>query len=367
MSTSIKKNSKNKLFLFYFIAFALSFCAFQFANAQGLVPCGMGNDTNNACTLCHLIIGIYGIINWAKTMLITVAAVGIFISGVMYIISSGDEGMVTKAKGFLKNSILGFVIVLMSWFFVNTIMWVLSAENFGVIDKTNWYTFECSTKTSTHVVTPEGVPKEMTPETQLGGTGKTSKGYQKACPDPQSTTPIDFNKAKSDPAISLDGRCGNSFSFSNSSGVDPKILQAIAQIESSCGKNKGTSPAGACGLMQLKPDTASKLAGRTVTCQELISNDSLSIDLSAKYISQNQSGSCVQGRIERIFAGYNSGYGCKSLTADGKKPALYASQDCPGSMAFECCKNPGELDETISYAWNGIGLYEKLDAPLMGF
>jgi len=62
----------------------------------------------------------------------------------LYMISSGSEEMITKSKTFLKNSLVGFTVALMAWFFVNSVMWILSINNFGSIGKVNWYTFNCS-------------------------------------------------------------------------------------------------------------------------------------------------------------------------------------------------------------------------------
>jgi hypothetical protein len=120
-----------------------------FVEAQGLVPCGQGREAGNACTLCHLIVGINGIVQYGTGLLITVAAVAIFISGVMYVVSGGSEGQVTLAKNFLTASLKGFTLVLGAWFIVNVVlMWILSF-NVETIQKVNWYTFDCSTATST--------------------------------------------------------------------------------------------------------------------------------------------------------------------------------------------------------------------------
>lgn len=123
-----------------------------FSAHAGLVPCGLNEGTPAEmapCTLCHLILGIFNIFSWFKTILITVAAVGIFIAGVMYIISSGDEEMMKRAKSFLSTSLIGFTIVLGAWLIVNSVMWILSAKtNLGVQGATNWYTFTCDTKST---------------------------------------------------------------------------------------------------------------------------------------------------------------------------------------------------------------------------
>ena len=116
----------------------------------GLVPCGNGNDP---CTLCHFIIGFYNMVGVMLKLVVTAALAGIFISGVMYIISAGDETMMTGAKNFLKASITGFVVVLGAFLIVNVTMWALSAKDSngdGVSDmgvgQAGWFSFTCSTE-----------------------------------------------------------------------------------------------------------------------------------------------------------------------------------------------------------------------------
>lgn len=136
--------NKNKLLLFLFSLSAL----FPLSAMAGIIPCGNGSEVANACTLCYFIIGIKNVISFGAEILITVAVVGIFIAGVMYIISSGNEEAMTRAKGFLGASIKGFAIVSMAWLFVNVTLWVLSAKSDLGIGKTNWYTFTCVTQSS---------------------------------------------------------------------------------------------------------------------------------------------------------------------------------------------------------------------------
>lgn len=112
----------------------------------GLIPCGHGNSPANACTLCDFIVGFKKLVDFGTTLLITVALVGIFFSGVIYIVSSGNEGLVTKAKTFLSASLVGFTIVLGAWLIVNVIMWALS-YNTSVIGQTDWHTFDCTSTT----------------------------------------------------------------------------------------------------------------------------------------------------------------------------------------------------------------------------
>lgn len=126
--------------------------------ASGIIPCGRSADDpstpniieNSPCTLCHLVVGIKKLVDFGTEVLITVAAVGIFISGVMYVVSSGDEESVKRAKEFLGSSLKGFAIVLGAWFIVNVTMWALSFNSDMIKKGSNWYTFTCDMVSSSY-------------------------------------------------------------------------------------------------------------------------------------------------------------------------------------------------------------------------
>ena len=260
----------------------------------------------------------------------------------MYITSAGNSSTTGKAKGIISDAIAGVVLALASYVLIYTINPTLLNIN----------------SPSLLVGGISGGSGSATLGTS-SGTGSTSKGYTNACPDSGSTTPIDYSKATSDSAIKSDSTCDHYDTLFNKygvDGVDPKMLKAIAQIESSCGKNKGPSSSGACGLMQILPKTAN------ASCDRLNNDDDFSIKTAASLIRESLKSSCVTSASDKkaaIFAGYNSGYGCGSAACSPKKHALCASSDCSGSLAFQCCKNPGSLQESLSYAWNGIGLMSK--------
>ncbi len=261
----------------------------------------------------------------------------------MYITSAGNSSTTGKAKGIISDAIAGVILALASYVLIYTINPTLLNIN----------------SPSLLVGGISGGSGSATLGTS-SGTGSTSKGYASACPNSGSTTPINYSGATSDTAIKPDSTCDqydNLFKEYGTDGVDPKMLKAIAQIESSCGKNKGPSSSGACGLMQILPKTAK------ADCSKLNSDDEFSIKTAASLIRENLQSSCVTSASDRnaaIFAGYNSGYGCGSAACSPKKHALCASSDCSGSLAFQCCKNPGSLQQSLSYAWNGIGLMNKL-------
>ena len=272
-----------------------------------------------------------------KFGLISIGVSAVFmitIGGFMYITSAGNSSSATNAKKYISDAIAGVILAMISYLLLYII-------NPGLLSMT------ASTQ----------IGAAGTPGT-VGGPGGTSAGYKKACSNSSATT-INYNDAANDGDIKPAKACDNY----NFSGANAKILKAMAQLESSCGSNKGPSSSGACGLMQILPSTATELAGRNVTCEELNRDDNLSIQLADKYVTKNLSSDCVKNSSNptaAIFAGYNSGYGCGTAACSPKLHSLCPSNDCPGGMAYQCCKNPGGLQESINYAWNGMGLYSKL-------
>ncbi|MFZ2299843.1 MAG: hypothetical protein WAW00_01760 [Candidatus Moraniibacteriota bacterium] len=130
--------------------------------AAGLVPCGRSADdtttpgTNEAdrCTICHIVIGGKGIIDYGLKIM-TFAAIAVIVAmGVLYIVSTGDEGMMQTAKGGLKAALIGFAVMLAAWLIVNTVLNVLAVKDtdpknplFG-LRKSGAFTFSCDTTSS---------------------------------------------------------------------------------------------------------------------------------------------------------------------------------------------------------------------------
>ncbi len=110
-------------------------------NAEGLVPCG--GTGQSMCTLCHLIVGFKGIIDYGFKIMVIVAIVMVMVAGIVYIISAGNTGMMEMAKNLLQNALIGFAIILGAWLIINTVMWVLGTQEDLGVKATNWYTFEC--------------------------------------------------------------------------------------------------------------------------------------------------------------------------------------------------------------------------------
>jgi hypothetical protein len=155
----------------------------EITNAAGLVPCGT-TDNNRACTLCDFIVGIKGLIDFG-TKLVTIAAiVAIFFAGIMYVISTGDEGMMTKAKGFMKSSLVGFTLIFTAWLIVNVVMLTLGTAPGMNLSITNWYTFSCSTKSSassTVIPASQSPAAANSPYNVAGGSTTSNRLEGEAC------------------------------------------------------------------------------------------------------------------------------------------------------------------------------------------
>lgn len=112
--------------------------------ADGLVPCG-GPD-EEPCNICYLISGVRDLINWGLGILITVALLAIFISGVMYLVSAGDPGMMESAKNFMKSALIGTIVFLAAWLIIHITFWILGAK-VGNVTQKGWYWYEINCDT----------------------------------------------------------------------------------------------------------------------------------------------------------------------------------------------------------------------------
>lgn len=144
--------------------------------AAGLVPCGNGSDYADRCTLCHLVVGFDKLIDYGFNILIFVALAALLAAGVLYVISAGDQGMITTAKGIMKNTLFGFAFVLLGWLMVNFTLYVLGGKDsnkdgipdlgFAQDGDGRWDQFQC-------ISDPAKLP---TTDTSVNGGGGDFKG-----------------------------------------------------------------------------------------------------------------------------------------------------------------------------------------------
>jgi hypothetical protein len=129
------------------VAFA-ALPADTYAAGTGLVPCGTSYSADKVCTLCHLVLGVQGVIQWGMKVMTFIALAVITAMGILYVVSAGDKGMMGTAKSGIKASLIGFALMLGGWLIINFIITSL-APNLGVEKGGNWYTFKCSTYSKT--------------------------------------------------------------------------------------------------------------------------------------------------------------------------------------------------------------------------
>lgn len=84
-----------------------------------LVPCGREGAPD--CNLCHFWQLGSNIINFVTLELAVPAAILLFIwAGIMFLTSAGSEERIKKAKTIFTNTIIGVVIVFVSWLVIDT-------------------------------------------------------------------------------------------------------------------------------------------------------------------------------------------------------------------------------------------------------
>jgi len=110
---------------------------------DGIVPCAT-QAVPRPCTLCDLIVGFYRIFQYGLFMVITLAFVAITIAGIMYLVSTGNEGLMKAAKSFLQAALIGFVFVAAAWLLVNIVLWLITAKADLGIQRRSWWQVDCA-------------------------------------------------------------------------------------------------------------------------------------------------------------------------------------------------------------------------------
>ncbi|MCK9378900.1 MAG: transglycosylase SLT domain-containing protein [Candidatus Moranbacteria bacterium] len=164
---------KNKAIELSVLLFAFLLSAIPLATKAAIVPCAT-SEHPEPCTLCHFIVGIKNIIDWGMGILTFVAIGAIVLGGIFYVISAGNQEMMTKAKNIIIQTLTGFAIVLGAWLIVTYSMYVIGASNKEGIMRTNgaWYDFTCDT-VSNQSATPTftfSTPTSTTTTTTTTGT-----------------------------------------------------------------------------------------------------------------------------------------------------------------------------------------------------
>lgn len=235
------------VFITLLIAVPILFAPLQ-ASAAGLVPCGTSTNPE-PCTLCHILIGGKGLIDWGMGIMVIVGLALIMIAGIMYIVSVGDSGLMTKAKDAIKTVLIGTVLVLCGWLIVNTIIGILASDNMGIgIQKANWYSFTCDSKSSANTSGGSGT----TTNASAGGADcadANATGMKQRLASPGGkmcgNTPLCSSWA-------CDTTPWNAFIEKYRGDIPLAFVKAVIAKESSCRVNPGAMDGKSCGLTQVK-------------------------------------------------------------------------------------------------------------------
>lgn len=108
-----------KILLSFLITIGL-FWSFA-ALAEPLVPCG--REGTPSCTLCHFWKLANNIIDFLIFGLAIPATILLFVfAGFTFLTSAGSEERIKKARSIFTNTVIGILIVFVSWLVVSTII-----------------------------------------------------------------------------------------------------------------------------------------------------------------------------------------------------------------------------------------------------
>lgn len=94
----------------------------------GLVPCGKSTDAN-PCTFLDIFTLIATVTNWLIALAGVYAIWAIIYNAFWLVITTGNEEGITKRKQGIMNAVVGLVIVLAAFMFVNTAVNILLLHN----------------------------------------------------------------------------------------------------------------------------------------------------------------------------------------------------------------------------------------------
>lgn len=105
----------------------------------GLVPCGLDrNDPTTSwndtlpCNFCDIFVLLHNIFWFITINLAAPLSVLLFMIGAFILMFSGaNEGWKTRAKSILRGTLIGVIIVLLSWVIVNTTINVIAGSTTG--------------------------------------------------------------------------------------------------------------------------------------------------------------------------------------------------------------------------------------------
>ncbi len=304
------------LSLFFLSNLFLGAAAFsQPVEASGLVPCGLSSGTAAEmapCTACHLLLMASIIIQWIQRVMVVIGIAVIMAMGVLYIVSAGNEKMISMAKGGIKAALIGITVIIIAWLIVNTIIRMAGASGFfGEYFQTGTFSFTCDTTSNAGTATSTGF-----------GAGAGNGGAPGSGGNPGNVT-------------CTTGKCASMSNVvaaakNNASGVNSNIIMSIIDGGEGCNKSVSADGFGSCGYSQALPAVRAKCGitgSSSESCSKIQSDVQLDINCAAWLINSNE-GRCGMD-IRNVASCYNSGKpnNCSNTTNNycGRVEAYYNS------------------------------------------
>ena len=119
-------SARSRGFVFSFIALVATiipktvFGAWNMANNQ-MAAASFGVSTSTFSGI------LTNIINYALAIVGFLGVLGFVISGIMYLVSAGDDDLAKKSKGYMVNSIIGITVALLGYVIMAAISTLLGA------------------------------------------------------------------------------------------------------------------------------------------------------------------------------------------------------------------------------------------------
>ncbi len=126
----------------------LAIAAPMFARAQGIVSCGQG--TGRFCQFCDIFLTIHNVFTFfVLQVTVPLATLMFIVGGLILMFGGGSPSLLTKAKSILKFTLIGVLVVLLSWIIVNSLITILIGDdNLNTTGKGPswpWHTPVCTT------------------------------------------------------------------------------------------------------------------------------------------------------------------------------------------------------------------------------
>jgi len=137
------KQSVTILVLFLIIAIAMPYHAFAFQ----LVPCG--TSTTQPCTFIHLVTLLIRMINYLISVAAIIAMYQVLSSGFAMVTALGDPEKIQGAKTGISNAIVGLLMIIMAFVFVNLLVNYIFSRSGGM---RRWWDPDCVFNINTCII-----------------------------------------------------------------------------------------------------------------------------------------------------------------------------------------------------------------------